>query len=313
MRNIALLALFVLVLGLPAAAQNLIVNGDFEQGRTGWTTVKFNDPLGTTGVRRADTNGNSDSNQALYADFQTLTPVMESRWDSTKFSAAAGTYPLTADIMWEKKVTTPIPYSSLNLVQFIIRSATTNQTIVTLTQGVPNHSGLQERVTLQGNVTFASSGTYIMQIFMRHSNAAGIPFFNYVDDVAMGEFGGTISASGSAQTGGTTDLMLRSPGAANRFYVAGSSLGQGPFPIDSRWIGLSPDPIFAISVSGFAPAVFQSYSGALSNTGTATAKLNIPGAPVLVGLKIHSAYVTLDPQASSGIGTISNTVGITLQ
>ena len=55
---------------------------------TGWTMVKFNDPLGTTGVRKADTNGNSDSHQALYADFQTLSPVMESRWDSTKFSAA---------------------------------------------------------------------------------------------------------------------------------------------------------------------------------------------------------------------------------
>ena len=54
--------------------------------------------------------------------------------------------------------------------------------------------------------------------------------------------------------------------------------------------------------------MFTNYVGTLDTQGQANAALNIPAIGALVGLTIHSAFVTLEAQAPSGIKSISNTV-----
>jgi hypothetical protein len=67
------------------------------------------------------------------------------------------------------------------------------------------------------------------------------------------------------------------------------------------------------STSGLVPTIFSAYNGFLDASGAATAKLNLPAAPILAGIHIYTAFVSVDTAAPSGIFTISNTVGITIQ
>jgi len=307
MKAVTTAAIVIVLAGIFVSAQNPVPNADFENGITGWTLVRFNDPLGKTGARIADVNGNGDGSTAIYAEFQTLTSVMSATYDSTKFPLKAGTYPLTADVSWEKAVTTPIPSASVNRVEFRVINVTNNSTVANVRITVPNQTGLIERATLKTTVTIPSADTHKLQLFLRHSNLAGLPFICNVDDIAIGEFGGTCSSGGSAKNGGTLDLKLNAVGAGNKSYFAGTSLGKGPIPLDTRKINLFPDTVLSVSTSGLLPSVFSAYNGILPNSGSATAKLNIPASPALVGLRIYSAFLTIDPAAPSGVLTISNT------
>ncbi|MBN2490295.1 MAG: hypothetical protein JXQ29_05550 [Planctomycetes bacterium] len=64
---------------------------------------------------------------------------------------------------------------------------------------------------------------------------------------------------------------------------------------------------------GYLPSVFQGYAGVIAATGTATAGIQIPNVPALVGVKIYTAFVTLKPSARSGVHAISNTVDFTIE
>ena len=311
MRVFAIGLALVAMAGLSLAAQNAVLNGDFSQGTTGWTQIGFNDPLGTTGLRKADVNGNADVTATLYGDFQTLTPVMYAQWNSSNFKLAQGAYPFTADCSWEKALTTSL--GSVNRTEFRLMDATTNVQVVSLRQAAPTATTTLVRATFQGVFTVPSTGSYYLQLYLRHSNLAAMAFINNVDDIALGEFGGTISASGSAQVGATTDYLLYAPSAASKAYYVGSSLGTGPIPIDTRKIDLGLDTLLVTSTSGLVPAIFTAYNGFLDATGAATAKLNLPAAPILAGIRIYTAFVSVDGAAPSGILTISNTVGITIQ
>jgi hypothetical protein len=67
-----------------------------------------------------------------------------------------------------------------------------------------------------------------------------------------------------------------------------------------------------ISVAGKWPHVFQGYTGMLDSQGKAAAKIVIPNLAALVGQKLYSAFVTLDPSWPSGIRSISETRLITI-
>ncbi len=121
-----------------------------------------------------------------------------------------------------------------------------------------------------------------------------------------------ITLSGSTSPGGTVDLDLASFPDPNRPYQAASSLGTGPIPIDTRMLHLSVDDLLVISVNGYLPSIFLNYTGKLDAGGKAKAQIKIPNDPVLKGVKIHSAFITLDPAAPSGVSNISNTVTLTI-
>jgi hypothetical protein len=117
----------------------------------------------------------------------------------------------------------------------------------------------------------------------------------------------SIIASGKPSPGGAVTLNLSAPADGGLAYQIGSSLGTGPIPIDTRTLGLSADPLLVASVSGWLPTVFKDYAGILDSAGAGKGTINIPNSSVLVGLKIHSAFLTLDTSSPSGIKSISPT------
>jgi len=121
-----------------------------------------------------------------------------------------------------------------------------------------------------------------------------------------------ISLSGNATPGGTVTLYLSSPQDAGKSYQVGSSLGTGPIPIGNRTVGLDFDNLLIITTGGLLPAVFQNYAGLLDGAGKATARARIPDDTRLKGVRIHSAFLTLDAGALNGISNISTTVTFTI-
>jgi len=122
-----------------------------------------------------------------------------------------------------------------------------------------------------------------------------------------------IIGTGSTAPGGTVELALRSPPDAGLVYQVGTSLGVGPIPVDARVLRLSPDPLLVASVGGSLPSVFEGYAGRLDATGQGKARLHIPSLPVLKGVRLHSAFLTLDGAAPSGVRNISDTFTFTIQ
>jgi len=121
-----------------------------------------------------------------------------------------------------------------------------------------------------------------------------------------------LSGSGTPRIGGTITLNLAAVEVRGLPYQAGTSLGTGPIPIDTRKLNLSPDALLASTVGGFLPSLFVGFRGVIDNQGNATARINIPNLTILIGTHLHTAFVTLDPTAPSGIKSISNTFSFSI-
>ncbi|MBN2489300.1 MAG: hypothetical protein JXQ29_00420 [Planctomycetes bacterium] len=118
--------------------------------------------------------------------------------------------------------------------------------------------------------------------------------------------GDTLAGSGTGRIGSAVALHLDDAPAAGLPYALGSSLGTGPIPIDTRRLGLAADALLFLSVSGSCPAIFTGYRGVLDGQGKAQAAIGIPNLAGLIGVHLHSAFVTVDAAAPSGIRSISN-------
>jgi len=199
----------------------------------------------------------------------------------------------------------------VNRVELIFRDSN-NATISTVKVLVPNQTGLFERASFKGNVTFPSQGKYVLQVFMRHSNLAGIPYIAHVDNIVVGTPGGLLTGGGSPSPGKTVDLTLKSPGDRGLFYVLGSSLGTGPIHIGKRVLNLSPDDLLVATTFNWLPTIFVNYQNYLDANGEAQAKIKIPNDKNLITLRIHTAYVVLEQSAHFGIKSISNTFTFTI-
>jgi len=125
----------------------------------------------------------------------------------------------------------------------------------------------------------------------------------FVAKVAFVELRG----SGAVRPGSTVSWTLTDSEGHGRAYQLGTSLGTGPIPIDTRQLDLSPDSLLLVTVNDYWPWIFSGYRGVMDAKGRAGAAVHIPNLPALAGLRLHSAFVTLDPGAPSGIRSISNT------
>jgi len=123
----------------------------------------------------------------------------------------------------------------------------------------------------------------------------------------------TLTLAGTPNPGGTVDLIISAPVDGGKPYQAASSLGTGPIHFGNRQLNLTPDDLMVITVGGYLPQVFVNYSGLLDKAGTAKAQIKILNNPALKGVRIHSAFVTLDPMAPFGISLISNTATFSIQ
>ncbi|MBN2491585.1 MAG: hypothetical protein JXQ29_12115 [Planctomycetes bacterium] len=121
-----------------------------------------------------------------------------------------------------------------------------------------------------------------------------------------------LTLSGSPKPGGKVTLDLFAAADAGLPYQLGSSLGLGPIVLGSRQIDLSLDDLLVLSVGNLLPAVFVNYSGVLDASGKAQAAIQIPNLPVLVGVRMHTAFVTVDPLAPFGIKSISGAETLTI-
>jgi len=121
-----------------------------------------------------------------------------------------------------------------------------------------------------------------------------------------------LTGSGAPRPGGKVVLTLRAFEDPSRAYQLGSSFGTGPIPIGPRRLCLDPDPLLILSTSDLLPSTFVDFRGVLDGQGHATAAIQIPNIPALIGVRIHTAYVTLDLQAPLGIKSISNTFSFSI-
>ena len=124
--------------------------------------------------------------------------------------------------------------------------------------------------------------------------------------------GTTLSGTGSPSIGGTVNLGLLAPGDATLPYQVATSLGTGPIPFGSRNLGLTFDSLMIITVQGLLPSVFKNYSGYLGAGGTAVADIVIPQNTGLIGVRLHSAFVTIKSGEPYNFKSISNTYSFTI-
>ncbi|MBN2489567.1 MAG: hypothetical protein JXQ29_01800 [Planctomycetes bacterium] len=138
---------------------------------------------------------------------------------------------------------------------------------------------------------------------------------------AIAQYGASpLGTSGRAAPGGTFFFHLASalPSDRNKPYALLLSLSSRPgIPLpDGRTLELRFDPITAWGLLGALAPFFGSGSnvGVLDGAGRATARLTLPAwVPPATGVRLFAAFGTIDSAAPSGIGTVSNTVGFTVE
>ncbi|MBN2490163.1 MAG: SBBP repeat-containing protein [Planctomycetes bacterium] len=136
-----------------------------------------------------------------------------------------------------------------------------------------------------------------------------------LEDTFVAKIGLTrlVVASGVPRPGSTITFSLIATSDAGLPYQVGSSFGLGPIALPgTRWIPLSADGLLQLSVGGTAAHIFGSYSGTLDMQGRGIATLQLPPWPLLIGLRIHTAFVTMSPAAPLGIQSISNPVSFSI-
>jgi hypothetical protein len=114
-----------------------------------------------------------------------------------------------------------------------------------------------------------------------------------------------IILTGNPTPGGTVSLMLESPSDGGLPYQAACSFGLGPIVLGSRKLELSPDALMGLSTGGLLPTVFKNFAGILDNAGKGQADVVLPNTPVIKGLRIYNAFVTVDARAPFGLQSIS--------
>jgi hypothetical protein len=292
------------------SAQNLVPNGHFDQSGNGWTMTQFNDPLGTTGFAPARVTGNGPS-MAVFGNFQTLTPVMSATYRGTAALLPAAPLPVSFDVMWEKTVTTPIPYNTVNRVDLMIYDSA-NTLVTTFTLGVPTQTALQERASFTGTFTPPATGMYSAQLFLRHSNLANMPYTTWVDNVVIGSPNSFVFGTGCAGTGAFTPVIGSSNAPlinTTNFQVELNDAWGGPtvaiFALDlSRTsVGSIPLPFslgggcsLLVGTGALLPHVL---TGSGPGTGTAAQVLAVPNNPGLHGLFLYSQWGVSDPGSAS--------------
>jgi hypothetical protein len=321
--RLATLPLALIALSGPTLAQNLLPEGDFEQGGQFWTLTAFNDPAGAAGFAAARTTGNGPS-MAVYADFQTITSVRSATFRSTLFDLQPGPVSIGLASMWVKPTPAPIVSPTVNRVEFRIFDAA-NVLAFTSSIIAPATQGEIERRTFTGTFNVPAAGQYSVEIFLRHSNLAGIPFFHYVDDVYVGELDSFVFGQGCQGSGGAVPVLnsvgLSQLGSANYRLQLHDALAPSVALLmigisDSNWLGIplplplgggcslytGPELTFSVPTAGAGPGV---------GTGE-QAFPAIPNDPLLRRAPIFAQWLVVDAGGPAGLG-FTTTAGLSFR
>ena len=169
----------------------------------------------------------------------------------------------------------------------------------------------------QGGTSIHTDGTTIQRFYVfgagAYSATQGVSQIDpWAPNLRFTVAQAVLVGSGSPRPGNTILLDLTSPADAGLPFQLATSLGTGPIVLGSRQIDLSPDDLLVVTIFGYLPSIFVNYAGLLDPSGKAQAKINLVAAPGLVGVRLHSAFVTLQASAPFGIQSISNTFSFTV-
>lgn len=302
------LVLFALLLAGQALGQNLVMNGGFQSGLTGWKQTRLDGiPHNTAGVRMASVLPGRPS-PALFADYRSyLPPGVCCHHESVPFHAAAGSYVLRFDVLWQKPTTAALPRAIGNHVAVQVFGAQVTEYLVP-----PGQPGTEERASFARSVNLTTSGKHVISVSTRHDRSPSFPFTVYVDNISLGSRDGRISGPGSPKPGDLVHLDLTASDDAGSAYVLASSLGTGPIPIGGQLLRLSFDPLLIATANNAMPSVFMNYRGVLDGQGKARARIRIPGDGRLIGKTIRSAFIVTGPPAPGGVRNVSETFTFTI-
>lgn len=116
-----------------------------------------------------------------------------------------------------------------------------------------------------------------------------------------------LAAVGRPVLGVPYSLALSSPAEPLTAYLGGLSFALEPgITVDQRVISLAFDGLLLYSLG--SPPELAAFSGSLDSAGAAGMSILLPVDPSLDRLRFHAAAVTLYAQASSGVGTITNSL-----
>jgi hypothetical protein len=156
---------------------------------------------------------------------------------------------------------------------------------------------------------YDSSGTHLRRCLYQ-------PPFNSPPPVTIYHFGLTLDRSrhlageGRASPGGRYSLRLSFPYSPGAPYQIFASRGLRPgIALPGAHLYLEPDDLFTLSITG--SPIFSGFSGTLDTQGVATASVNIPPIPSLVGRRIFFSVLAWDP-ARGGL-QVSRSIGMTIR
>lgn len=119
---------------------------------------------------------------------------------------------------------------------------------------------------------------------------------------------GLVSSPSLASIGSPVDFQLSSLIANAPFIFDVSLSGTSPgLPVDPAFqpVPLNP-PLLNATYGAFTPGTFEGFLGLFDSQGQATARVNLPLVPDLVGLELAGAFVVIDLSRPSLVGDVSD-------
>ncbi|MEM7305221.1 MAG: M14 family zinc carboxypeptidase [Planctomycetota bacterium] len=170
---------------------------------------------------------------------------------------------------------------------------------VNFTQGESNESrgpyGRYHVFAPAGNYTlsFSRPGYATQEVLV--TVTAGTPV---AQDVALQAIA-SAAVLGPLQPGTKLTLDIGAPADANQLYFAAAGLsGTSPgIPVGGCNLPLNPDFFALLSAASQPP--FSGFNGVLDGTGQAMASIDLPDDPVIAGLEMDLAFVTVDAQSGA--------------
>lgn len=140
--------------------------------------------------------------------------------------------------------------------------------------------------------------------------AATPVYTNYFENFPVA----SLTSTAAPQIGTSFPISLNSVSDGGKSYQAALCVSgaANTIGIDRRYIPLTPDTFFFVSVSNLLPSVFVNFLGTLSGSGAGSISVVIPNDAALVGIKAHTTFVTF-PGGPAGISAISNAYAFTIQ
>lgn len=107
----------------------------------------------------------------------------------------------------------------------------------------------------------------------------------------------------TVSVGTSLAIQWTAGGSAGEPYLAAASFGETGVPIGNRFILLTIDSLFTLSIN--QPAIFAGMAGTLDGSGNANGAVNVPNIAQLSGIPFSLAFITLDVSAPQQVEAIS--------